>query len=509
MLEHTGEAIIVKDLEAVVTYWNREAAALYGFSAAEAIGRTLRQLHAADLPESDYQRILARIRAGKPTASTTERRKRSGETVRVALRTTPLRDARGRLTGEITVARDVTALHRSEEALRGAQTTLEARMAAIRESNRKLTREIVARRKTESAMRKGNRALATTVRHLEGFRRDGEALSRMTELLQSTTQRAEAYSVVRETAAQLFPGVPGALYIYRESRDVLEHAAEWSFAQAQEPVVAPEDCWALRLGRPHYVPRKGAVRCRHASEESASYVCMPVQGQGQVLGLLHLALEVGGRSTRPADEADRRLRAFTDSIGPALANLKLRDALRELALHDTLTGLYNRRYMEDAVKRELHRAQRNNKPVSIIMIDIDHFKQFNDKYGHDAGDFVLSALARTITKNIRTSDIACRYGGEELTVVLPEASLECARDRAETLRTAIRNTNLTHLGQTLPGPSASFGVAAYPGHGKDLVEVLKAADRALYRAKQAGRDQVCVAEDQPETSIELVATKAA
>ena len=86
-------------------------------------------------------------------------------------------------------------------------------------------------------------------------------------------------------------------------------------------------------------------------------------------------------------------------------------------------------------------------------------------------------------------------------MVLPEASLECARDRAETLRTAIRNTNLTHLGQTLPGPSASFGVAAYPGHGKDLVEVLKAADRALYRAKQAGRDQVCVAEDQPETSI--------
>ncbi len=494
VLEHTGEAIIVKDMNALVTYWNREASSLYGFSAEEAVGRTLRQLHAADLSEADYARILERIRAGKPTASTADRRKRTGETVRVALKTTPLRDRQGRLAGEITVARDVTALHHTEEALRGAQAALEGRLAAIRESNRNLTREIGARRKTESAMRKSNLALASTVRQLEGFRRDGEALSRMAELLQSSTQRGESYAIVRETAAQLFPGVPGALYIFRESRDVLEHAAEWNSAQAREQVVAPEDCWAMRLGRPHYVTRQGAVRCRHAPEEGSSYVCMPVQGQGQVLGLLHLALDLGGRGARPPEEADRRLRAFTDSIGPALANLRLRDALRELALHDTLTGLYNRRYMEDSLKRELHRAKRSGKPASIIMIDIDHFKQFNDKYGHDAGDFVLSAVARAIGKNIRPSDIACRYGGEELVVVLVDADLECARARAETLRVAIRDTNLTHLGQTLPAPTASFGVAAYPIHGENPADVLKAADVALYSAKHAGRDQVCVAE---------------
>ncbi len=222
---------------------------------------------------------------------------------------------------------------------------------------------------------------------------------------------------------------------------------------------------------------------------------MPVQGQGQVLGLLHVALEVSARSLRPARDAEQRLRAMTDRVGPALANLKLRDALREMALRDGLTGLYNRRYLEDALNRELHRAERSDTPVSVVMIDIDQFKHFNDKYGHDAGDFVLSAVARAITKSIRLSDIACRYGGEELAVVLCEANLECALERAEEMRSAIRDTNLTHLGQTLPAPTASFGVAVYPANGTKPGDLLKAADQALYRAKQDGRDRVYAASE--------------
>jgi diguanylate cyclase (GGDEF)-like protein/PAS domain S-box-containing protein len=458
VLEQTGEAIIVKDLNAVVTYWNREATALYGFSAHEAVGQPLRKLHAADLSDVDYARLLERVRAGRLTSSSTERRKKNGEIVRVDLKTSPLLDAHGKLVGEITVARDVTALHRTEESLRG-----------------------------------NNRALAATVRQLESVHRDGKTLSRMTELLQSCTQRAEAYSIVRETSAQLFPHSSGSLFIFRESRDVLEHAASWGHGRAPEAGLAPDDCWALRLGNPHFVPRKGAIRCRHAHEEEESYVCMPVLGQGQTLGLLHIAVEVNPRTMRPARPIDRRLHALTDRVGPALANLKLRDALREMALRDGLTGLYNRRYLEDALIRELHRAERGAKPVSVVMIDIDHFKQFNDNFGHDAGDFVLSALARAIAKSIRPSDIACRYGGEELAIVLPDASLECAQERIAQIRVAIRNTNPTHLGQALPPPTASFGIAVYPKDGTMAADLLRAADQALYRAKQAGRDRVCVA----------------
>jgi diguanylate cyclase (GGDEF)-like protein len=149
----------------------------------------------------------------------------------------------------------------------------------------------------------------------------------------------------------------------------------------------------------------------------------------------------------------------------------------------------------------MHRAERSGKPLAVVMVDIDHFKSFNDKYGHDAGDFVLSALARAILKNIRPSDMACRYGGEELVIVLPEAGLDCARMRAEEMRLAIRDTNLTHLGQRLPAPTASFGVAVYPANGAKPASLLKAADDALYRAKHEGRDRVCVAAlEQPVAS---------
>jgi diguanylate cyclase (GGDEF)-like protein/PAS domain S-box-containing protein len=493
VLEQSDEAVIVKDLNAVVTYWNREAASLYGFSAEEAIGQPLRKLHAAELSEADYAHLLDRVRAGHPTSSTAERRKKNGETIRVTLKTTPLLDDRGILVGEITIARDVTAMYHKEEALRRAEEALQVRITAIREANRNLARQIAARRQADAAMRRNHQELEATVRQLESFHRDGETLSHMAELLQSCTQRGEAYEIVRDTGAQLFPESPGSLFIYRESRDVLEHVTTWGGRQAPEPTLVPDECWALRLGRPHFAPLTGTIRCGHAQPEAESYVCMPVHGQGQILGLFHIAVEVNAQTRRPARDIEQRLRAMSDRVGPALANLKLRDALRELALRDSLTGLYNRRYMEDALNREIHRAERSGKPLAIVMIDIDHFKRFNDKYGHDAGDFVLSALARAITKNIRPSDMACRYGGEELAIVLPEASLECACERAEQMRLAIRDTNLTHLGQTLPAPSASFGVAVYPANGTKAANLLKAADDALYRAKNEGRDRVCTA----------------
>ena len=493
VIEQSGESIVVKDLNAVVTLWNREATALYGFTAADAVGRTLRELHAADLSEAEYAKVLARIRAGKPASKVVDRRKKNGEMVRVSNRTTPLTDSEGRLIGEITIARDVTALHRTEEALQAAQATLEAKVKSLREANRSLAREIAGRRDTEIALRDANRSLEGTVRELEQYRSDEEVLVRMAELLQSSTERTEAYAVVRETAARFFSGVQGSLHIYRESRDVLEHAASWGEDGEGTPPFAPGDCWALRLGRPHLVDAKSAVRCRHMPEGAQSYKCMPVQGEGQVLGLLNVVLEPGAEAQAESG-ADRRLRALVDRIGPALANLKLRESLRALALHDPLTGLYNRRFLEDALKREIQRYERTSKPVSLVMIDVDHFKRFNDTFGHDAGDFVLNRIAQVIVKGVRGTDIACRYGGEEFAVLLPETDLERALERAERLRTQIRETSLGHRGLSLPPPTASFGVSEYPRSGETVDDFLKAADLALYQAKQGGRDRVCAAE---------------
>jgi PAS domain S-box-containing protein len=373
VLEQIAEAVIVKDLNAVVMFWNREAASLYGFSAAEAVGKPLRELHAAELPDADYAKLLERIRAGVQTSSTGERRKKNGEIVTVEIKTTPLFDVKRNLIGEITVARDVTALHHQKEALRAAQAALQERLVALGEANRSLAREISARKKSDVAIRRNNRALVATVQQLEAFHRDGEVLSRMAELLQSCGQRGEAYEIVRETGAQLFPKSSGSLFIYRESRDVLEHVAQWGGGPPADKTLAPDECWALRLGSAHFAPSNGSLRCGHAREQHRGYACVPFHVQGQILGLFHIALDVDPGSRRPARVTEQRLQAMTDRVGPALSNLRLRDAMREMALRDGLTGLYNRRYLEDALNREIHRAERSGQPLAVIMIDIDNF----------------------------------------------------------------------------------------------------------------------------------------
>jgi diguanylate cyclase (GGDEF)-like protein len=165
----------------------------------------------------------------------------------------------------------------------------------------------------------------------------------------------------------------------------------------------------------------------------------------------------------------------------------------ELAITDPLTGLYNRRYLWDLLKRELQKANRTGKPISAIMVDIDHFKRFNDAWGHEAGDFVLARVADALRENVRGSDIACRYGGEEMAVILPEATLEVAVERAETIRQCIAAKRLAHNGNALDTVTSSLGVAVYPQHGADAEALLRAADAALYEAKKAGRNRVAVA----------------
>jgi diguanylate cyclase (GGDEF)-like protein len=195
------------------------------------------------------------------------------------------------------------------------------------------------------------------------------------------------------------------------------------------------------------------------------------------------------------DETKRQL-AYTvvEQAGMALSNLKLREALREQSIRDPLTGLYNRRYMEEALKQQMSRVTRQLHPIGIIMIDIDHFKDFNDTYGHTAGDALLRELGQFLQRRIRGEDIACRYGGEEFTLIMPDASLEAAQQRAEDLRQEAIQLRVQDGGQSPEAITLSLGVAIYPQHGQTIENVLRAADAALYRAKQEGRDRVIVAE---------------
>jgi diguanylate cyclase (GGDEF)-like protein len=179
-----------------------------------------------------------------------------------------------------------------------------------------------------------------------------------------------------------------------------------------------------------------------------------------------------------------------EHLALSLGNLKLQEALRHQAIRDPLTGLFNRRFMLETLERELYRMQRKESPLGVIMVDIDHFKRFNDTFGHAAGDAVLSALGRVLLAHVRKEDVACRYGGEEFTLILPETSQETACDRAEKLRQLVHGLHLEHHGQSLGAITISLGVAVYPQHGEDPEALLRAADVALYEAKHAGRDRV-------------------
>jgi diguanylate cyclase (GGDEF)-like protein len=156
-------------------------------------------------------------------------------------------------------------------------------------------------------------------------------------------------------------------------------------------------------------------------------------------------------------------------------------------MRDSLTGLYNRRYLEEALDREFSRAEREKSTVCVVMMDIDGFKAFNDTHGHDAGDLLLRRLGDFLRSEVRSSDISCRYGGEEFLIVMPGALLENGYERAENLRAAFLALDIEHQGVKLRA-TLSIGVAIYPKHGETWVEVLHAADLAMYAAKTAGRN---------------------
>lgn len=172
---------------------------------------------------------------------------------------------------------------------------------------------------------------------------------------------------------------------------------------------------------------------------------------------------------------------------------RLLNLLREQTIHDPLTSLYNRRFLDESLQRELSKAQRSNRSVGVIMVDIDHFKRINDTYGHNVGDAVLVAVAKALLDNVRGGDIVCRFGGEEFAVVLPGANLDITKGRAEALRAIVEKISFNDLESPIEPVTVSLGAAIFPNHGADAKALLRSADMALYAAKGAGRNQTMVA----------------
>jgi diguanylate cyclase (GGDEF)-like protein len=318
-----------------------------------------------------------------------------------------------------------------------------------------------------------------------------EELFAMTDMLQAAEDHDDAGAVLMATAQRLLPECGGVLYVFNNSRDRLDLAKSWNTSDGFHPAqtLLPGNCWALKRGKPHVNdPARQTLCCMHHLGEMAT-IEVPMIARGSVYGLLVLTL--GADDAHDALIGHRRVaRALADSMSLALSNIALREKLRTQSLRDPLTGLYNRRYMEDALDRYVSLAERSGTPTSVVMIDLDNFKRLNDENGHAKGDAVLRDVAGQLVAALRPSDVVSRYGGEELMVILPNCSLDDAVLKAELMRARVEALSEPH-GAAI---SASFGVATVPETSTSPMDVIPMADAALYAAKQAGKNCVRTAE---------------
>jgi diguanylate cyclase (GGDEF)-like protein len=375
---------------------------------------------------------------------------------------------------------------------RGLQSVIAERTAELAHEKENLEASVAER---TAQLHAANEELTGQAAELSKRNEEITLFSKMNDFLQTSTTEAEAYSIISETVTQLFPADSGGVFVLNASRDMLEAAALWGPQPPSNPIFPPADCWALRRGQTH-IAVDHERWCPHVADDGHMYVCLPLLAQGETLGILHL---LDGALKNDADkktnvarmtEKCRLAKILADNIGLGIANLKLRESMRNLSIRDPLTGLFNRRYMEEVLAQEQHRTTRNNSQLAVIMIDIDHFKKFNDEFGHDGGDAVLRTLGAFLKKHVRGSDIACRYGGEEFLLVLSPSPAEGARRRAEKIREDARQLSLTHANVNLGAITLSLGVAVFPDQAAGTAALLKAADLALYRAKRDGRDRV-------------------
>lgn len=322
-----------------------------------------------------------------------------------------------------------------------------------------------------------------------------ELLSRMTQRMQACDTTRDLTDVIARFMPQIVPDLAGRLYLLDESRNVMSEASTWLSPVHSQAEFSPITCWALRRGVPHRPAGEAIdIPCGHLNSSDGvpiDSICLPLTAQREMIGLLYLEPRAGA-SPHLAKPAEAYLNILAENIGLALANLRLRDALRKMAMADPLTGLANRRQMDTMLDIQLAEAVRSGQPISCLMLDVDHFKRFNDTFGHDAGDAVLREVGAVLDHVTREGGLACRYGGEEFVLVMPGFGPDQALERAEDIRRRVEALRVAHNGQDLGLTTVSLGLTTAPDHCA-MDRLVETADAAMYRAKKAGRNQVVVA----------------
>ena len=275
----------------------------------------------------------------------------------------------------------------------------------------------------------------------------------------------------------------------------LEVVARWGTEVIMESSFSLDDCWALRRGQIHEViDLEAGLLCSHFKHPpQGGYFCLPLTVQGETLGVLSLIDNTIQRGEHPPGLKQLAV-TVGETIKLSLSNLKLRDELRQQAIHDPLTGLFNRRYLDETLPRELDRAQRLNAPLCVVMLDIDGFKQFNDSFGHGPGDSLLREFASILREHLRKSDISCRYGGDEFVLVMPDSSIADTQERVEQIRILLKGLQNTHYGEQSLDTDHFIGwhSVTCPNTGQPKVSYCRQLTKPCMLPNKAGRDRIVI-----------------
>ena len=348
------------------------------------------------------------------------------------------------------------------------------------------------------ALQTVHKKLSSKVRELEKRNRESSLLRRMSEMIQSCDTKKEVYGVISRYMEKFFPEESGQFYILNRKNSFFESAVFWGHAREDIKKMEVSDCLALSQGKPFSTNNENHdIDCKHCGDrQTGSTLCMPMVIQGKTEGLFVQHYHEKNYLLNEDESIDQQINAImliiVEHLSLALTNIKLRETLHLQSIVDPLTGLYNRRYLDERIKEESGRIDRHKFPVGVLMVDVDNFKIFNDTYGHECGDIVLKELGYQLKKHVRVEDVLCRYGGEEFIAILIQSPFEATCKKAEELCSIVRNDlKIVHQGKEL-SVTISIGVASCPEHGKDIEKAILLADTMLYKAKAEGRDRVAV-----------------
>lgn len=501
LAEAIPEIVWTATPEGMTDYCNKRWYEVSGLTESQTLGRGWSTaLHPDDLLplEKEWERAL---RMGA-TLQTEYRLLDAAKGYRWFLvRATPVRDISGAVVKWFGTCTDIEDQKHNQQIL---EEQIRDRTEELADANTRLQEEMfekdVARRRLDEQNEK-------MMDELTERSKRATMLAKMGELLQSCVSKDEVFAAALGYAPKIFPSSRGALALLDSGRSLAEVVGSWHDCIMPVTVFESSECWALRTGQPHLVVAgDSTARCAHAGDVKNTYLCLPVIAQGQAFGILHFQATDGAPVL--ADSELSLKTTFAGQVGLSVANIRLREALHAQSIRDALTGLFNRRYLGEMLERETRRAVRAEHGLGVLMLDLDHFKKFNDTYGHDAGDTVLRETASFLTKSVRAEDFVCRFGGEEFVVVLPMADLKASRARAEHICSKLRELTVLHQGQSVGKLTVSVGVAELPSHGTIPKQLLEAADAALYRAKREGRDRVELAEA-PLSEEQVAAASAA